>query len=42
MSKKKEKPVQFFLSFGSGVVNQCCYVSEEELEEKTPSARLCG
>ena len=42
MSKKKEKPVQFFLSFGSGVVDQCCYVSEEELEEKTPSARLCG
>lgn len=39
MSKKKEKPVQFFLSFGDSVVNQCCFVSEEELEEKTRSNR---
>lgn len=39
MSKKKEKPMQFLLSFGGGVVNQCYYVSEDELEEKTQADR---
>ena len=36
MSKKKEKAVQFFLPIGGSLVNQCCYVSEDELEEKDP------
>ena len=40
MSKKKEKPVQFYLPIGGGLVNQCCYVSEDELEEKTPVDRI--
>ena len=40
MSKKKEKPVQFLLPFAGGVVNQCYFVSEDELEEKTPADRL--
>ena len=40
MSKKKEIPVQFFLPIGGGLVNQCCFVSEDELEEKDPAARL--
>ena len=31
MSKKKEKAVQFFLPIGGSLVNQCCYVSEDEL-----------
>ena len=42
MSKKKEKPVQFYLPIGGGLVNQCCYVSEDELEEKTPVDRIPG
>lgn len=40
MSKKKEIPVQFYLPIGGGLVNQCCFVSEDELEEKDPAARL--
>lgn len=39
MSRKKEKPVQFFLPVAGGMVNQCCYVSEDELEEKDPRDR---
>lgn len=38
MSKKKEVPVQFYLPIGGGFVNQCCYVDEDELEEKDPAA----
>ncbi len=40
MSKKKEIPVQFYLPIGGGMVNQCCFVSEDELEEKDPAAVL--
>ena len=36
MSRKPEKAVQFYLPNGGGLVNQCCYVSEDELEEKRP------
>ena len=37
MSGKKEKAVQFILPFAGGAVNQCYYVSEDELEEKDPA-----
>lgn len=40
MSKKKEKPMQFFLPIGGGLVNQCYFVSEEELLEKDPAAEI--
>lgn len=40
MSGKREKPVQFLLSIGDAVVNQCCYVDEDELQEKDPAANL--
>ncbi len=40
MSKKKEIPVQFYLPIGGGIVNQCYFVSEDELEEKDPAAAL--
>ena len=42
MSGKKEKAVQFILPFAGGAVNQCCCVSEDELEEKDPSAAVAA
>lgn len=38
MSGKPEKPVQFILPIGGGAVNQCFFVSEDELEEKQRGA----
>lgn len=40
MSKKKEKPVQFILPFAGGPVNQCYFVSEDELEERSPAEKI--
>ena len=39
MSKKREKPVQFILPIGGAAVNQCYYVSEEDLVEKDQNSR---
>ena len=40
MSGKRERPVQFLLSIGGTVVNQCCYVDEDELEAGEPADRI--
>lgn len=40
MSGKREKPVQFLLSIGGTVVNQCCYVDEDELQGEEPADRI--
>lgn len=40
MSGKRERPVQFLLSIGGTVVNQCCYVDEDELEGEEPADRI--
>lgn len=39
MSRKQEKPVQFILPIGGGAVNQCYYVSEDDLVEKDQNIR---